>query len=636
MADQKNAINNIRNFLAGRALGFTRDEALLDEVLKCLFCKIYNKKNGHSGLGVLQAELEVAKSYRKIFNQVVTSYPDLFGKEEEILLGPKEISYINEQFSTLELDTLKNNLVGDLYEIFIGSGYRGQEGQFFTPKVAVDALTLMVNPNKNDIFIDPACGAGGFIKQVISSVGNKVNSELIHGVDKDSYLVKLARIDLLIQFDKKFNISCADTLEWSKNDFEKTPTYNLKERFSLVLTNPPFGSKIVALVDKARSRFELSYKWKFSKETGQFIKTSNFPTNTPPQVLFLERCLTLLKKGGRLGIVVPESLLSGENYKYVVQYLLNHATPLAIIGMPEDLFKTSGKNGTHTKTCLLVAVKKKMKNYRIFMAEAKWCGHDSRGKTIPNNDIPEILKKYKNYISKKRISFDRKGFLVKSAAIKHYILAPRFYDPEPKKMISVLKDSQEIFKFSNLLSKKYIEIATGDEVGKLAYGMGNIPFIRTSDISNWEIKIDPKHHVSESIYSKFAKKQDIREGDILMVRDGTYLIGTCAYITKYDVKAVIQSHLYKIRVNQNPFFDRYYLLALLSSSYVTSQIKTLTFTQDIINSLGDRIKDILLPISKNVSHRNKISKLVKKVIKDRTEARELAKEVRKAVLNSDL
>ncbi len=631
MTDQKNVINNIRNFLAGRALGFTRDEALLDEVLKCLFCKLYNLKNNKQPAQVLQSE-EIALDYRKIFKKVVAIYPDLFDSNDQILLGPKEIIFIDEQLSLLDVASLRHDLVGGLYEAFIGNGYRGQEGQFFTPKVAVTALVAFTKPIKTDIFIDPACGAGGFIKEVLEKVNHNVNVSNIHGIDKDSYLVRLTKIELTIRFDKTFNIICADSLKWAEKELKNSATFNMMGKFSLVLTNPPFGSKIVSLIDKEKIDFELAYKWKLDKESGRFHRTNMFPNNTPPQVLFIERCLALLREGGRLGIVVPESLLSSENYKFTVQYILQHSTPVAVIGMPEDLFKTSGKSGTHTKTCLLVLSKKKSKEYRIFMAEAKWCGHDSRGRTIPHNDLPDILSKYETYTQGKKINFDRQGFLVENSEIKDFILAPRFYDPESKKAVSVLKDSQNIFKFSDLLDKQFIQLSTGDEVGKLAYSTGEVPFIRTSDISNWEIKIDPKHCVSESVYEKYKEKQDIRAGDILMVRDGTYLVGACAYITKYDTKIVIQSHLYKIRVNPNPYFDNYYLLSLLSSQYITSQIKKLTFTQDIINSLGDRIKDILLPISKDKNHVAKISRMVKKVIEDRVEARELARKAREEVL----
>ncbi len=100
------------------------------------------------------------------------------------------------------------------------------------------------------------------------------------------------------------------------------------------------------------------------------------------------------------------------------------------------------------------------------------------------------------------------------------------------------------------MDQNVIQLATGDELGKLSYGTGEVPFIRTSDLSNWEIKVDPKHTVDESIYRRYAKKQDVRPLDILMVRDGTYLIGTCAIVMPGEEKTSIQSHIYKIRVEQ--------------------------------------------------------------------------------------
>ena len=85
------------------------------------------------------------------------------------------------------------------------------------------------------------------------------------------------------------------------------------------------------------------------------------------------------KPGGRLGIVLPESILGNPSYEHVVFWLLQRCRIQAVITMPESLFKTSGKGGTHTKVCIVILQKETPgKVYDIFMAEAKWCGHDSR------------------------------------------------------------------------------------------------------------------------------------------------------------------------------------------------------------------------------------------------------------------
>ena len=232
-----------------------------------------------------------------------------------------------------------------------------------------------------------------------------------------------------------------------------------------------------------------------------------------------------------------------------------------------------------------------------------------------------------------KIKNSKLGFLVKKSEISNYVLAPRAY-------VHMVSDSQHNFEDSHimvtigqLIEEGVLQVTTGNEVGKLAYGTGTIPFVRTSDISNWEIKSDPKHLVSEEIYQSLANKQDIREGDILMVKDGSYLIGTCAMITQYDTKIVYQSHLYKIRVSDKNKYnlDKYYLLAVLSSEYLKQQITANTFSQDIINSLGDRLKDLVIPISHDTKKIETIAKMVKKSINESIEARELARKARMEV-----
>jgi type I restriction enzyme M protein len=117
-----------------------------------------------------------------------------------------------------------------------------------------------------------------------------------------------------------------------------------------------------------------------------------------------------------------------------------------------------------------------------------------------------------------------------------------------------------------------------------------------------------------------------------MVKDGTYLIGTCAIVTEYDLEIIYQSHLYKIRVmNNNLELNPFLLLAVLSSPVVLRQIKSKQFTQDIIDSLGERINELVLPIPKSKPLRDEITEMVKTVIKDRVEARELARKARLAV-----
>ena len=532
--------------------------------------------------------------------------------------------------------------IGDAFEVFVGAESRGRAGQFFTPRPVTDLLVSAVNPQPGETIIDPACGAGGFIASVARHFLGKeqdieklshLESSTFYGIDKDDYLVKLAKLHVSLLSRSHPHIYCADSIAL-QNGVDLSPQFP-EAGFDVVLTNPPFGARIVAAKPEVLKTFELAKRWRAEKSSGVLKPTGELQANVPPQVLFVERCLSLLKPGGRLGMVLPESVLSNKSYRYVVQYLLDKAIIQAVIGMPESLFKTSGKGGTHTKTCLLIAKKngaKKKDATRVFMAEARWCGHDSRARTIPHNDLPTIAENFDKVTKNKKLDESTLGFLVDESQIKENVLCPRYYDPQIDQELKALKKTHDLRRFGQLVEEGILAISTGDELGKLAYGTGDIPFIRTSDISNWELKADPKHGVNRSYYDSRKEKQGIRANDLLMVKDGTYLIGTCALITEYDTEIVYQSHLYKIRVQDNKIgLSPFLLLAVLSCQVVQRQIRAKQFTQDIIDSLGERINELILPIPKSKKKRDQITKMVQTSISQRVEARELAKAARRAV-----
>ncbi|WP_036242757.1 N-6 DNA methylase [Methylobacter luteus] len=620
----------IRNYLAGRVIGITRDKSLLHEVVKCLFCHVRLIES--NCLNSISEAEDVAKCYRNAFSQLKNELDHIFSNDEEILLDPTSINYVHQALSLLDLSNPQKDPLGELYQAFIGSDLRMAEGQFFTPHQAIEWIVEAIAPQSGEKIIDPACGPGGFLSYAAryllsNGIDRQEINSCLFGIEKDEYLSKLANAHIALATLRKANIFCADSIE--KKDLQGKPlSLELEGQYDIVLANPPFGAKIKTGSDATRKQFDLAYTWKIDKKTGKITKTGVLQKNTPPQILFIELCLKLLKPGGRMGIVVPESMISNSSTSHVVQYIRENADISAVCGMPESLFKTSGKGGTHTKTCLLIAHKKQkdVKNQNIFMAEVKWCGHDSRGNKIPYNDLPTTLSNYKSKIEKE--DYDHLGYYISEASIAENILAPRYYNPEPLKKLKILEKTHDIVSIESLVKDGVISFSTGDEVGKLAYGTGTIPFVRTSDLSNWELKLDPKHGVSNEIYSSLSKKQDVKEGDILMVKDGTYLIGSCAYVSKYDEKMVYQSHLYKIRVHRKDIMSPFLLLALLSSEPVIQQIKSKRFTQDIIDSLGKRVNELLLPIPKSKDLRNKIERMVQQSVEDRIEARELARKAK--------
>jgi len=627
------ALARIRNYLAGRAVGLTTDRALLHETAKCLFARANGLDESLTG-----TDDQIARAYRRAFAVVRAAVPDLFGSDEELLLDPASIAFVHRELGLLTSHDADADPLGSLYQAFVSSDLRMAEGQFFTPPEAVHWLVEALDPKPGEALVDPACGSGGFLACVArrwarAGVPRSEIAACIHGVEKDQYLASLARAHITLTTLRRTKVLCGDSIEGTLLG-DAAPAFPMDRQFDLLLTNPPFGARIRSGSREARRRYDLAYRWSRDRRTGRWSKGDSLSKQTAPQILFIERCVQLLKPGGRMGMVVPESLLTSSTAAYVVQWLLERVQIDAVVGMPEALFKTSGKGGTHTKTCLLVArradgAEGADRPHRIFMAEARWCGRDSRGRSIPRDDLPEIQRRYGQ---RDELADDgHLGYSLAAEQLAGCILSPRYYDPDTARSLEALRRSHDIISVAELVEDGLLGIATGDEIGKLAYGTGPIPFVRTSDISNWEIKISPKHCIAEEIYEQLRKKQDVREGDILMVRDGTYLIGECAYVSRYDERIIYQSHLYKLRVVPSGRFDPFLLLALLSCAPVKRQIQAKRFTQDIIDSLGGRLLELLLPVPRSSEVCAAISDVVRKSIADRIEARELARQATSAV-----
>ena len=492
---RRSAFQNIRNFLAGRFLGATRDKALMEEIFKCVFAKHWLKKEPD-----LLILTDTSRSYRAAFARVKEKIEGVFEASAEIELDPAALQFIDSQLEAIDFEHTRADVFSEIYETFAGAGDKANEGQFFTPSVAINLLIDLVRPKPGCLVCDPAAGAGGFLMataQYWDSKGvntTKISNSLL-AAEKDTYLARILRGRLALFLDSTPKVICGDSLAGVTNNSEP---FNFPE-CDVVLTNPPFGSKIIAANYKTLSRYDLARKW-IRTEENEYSATAEF--NSPsPQILFLELCLRILKPGGMLGAILPESMISSKSYGYVVHYLKQQAELIAVVGMPEALFKTSGKSGTHTKTVALVARKKtvKPKMKHVFFAEAKWCGHDSRARKVPLNDIPAIQTNFDIFRSGKTCSSGSLGVSVPVEKVG-LNLAPRAFEFDADIEADRFQHSHQIVKIRDLVDNGVLSVSTGDEVGKLAYGTGEIPFVRTSDISTWEIKVDPKHRVGRDIY----------------------------------------------------------------------------------------------------------------------------------------
>lgn len=217
------------------------------------------------------------------------------------------------------------------------------------------------------------------------------------------------------------------------------------------------------------------------------------------------------------------------------------------------------------------------------------------------------------------------GFSRPASAIRRGILIPKYYDPKIEADLRRFERDHRLVSIARLVKDGVVSWETGIEVGKMAYGTGDVPFIRTSDISNWELKGDPKQAVSRDIYD--ANQQDVKTGDIFVVRDGTYLVGTSCILTQQDTRILYCGGLYKLRVEKRGDMDPYLLLALLNAPIVRRQMRSKQFTRDIIDTLGKRLFEVLLPVPRNERLQACIAKETREVIETRAKLRDRTKEI---------
>jgi restriction endonuclease S subunit len=222
---------------------------------------------------------------------------------------------------------------------------------------------------------------------------------------------------------------------------------------------------------------------------------------------------------------------------------------------------------------------------------------------------------------------DHTGFLITLSGIRRGVFLPKYYNPEIAIRLDELRKTHDLIVLGDLLGNKHIQATTGDEIGKMAYGTGTIPFVRTSDVSNGELKTDAKQGVSEDIYFQYNQSQDVRAGDIFFVRDGTYLIGQVALVTESDLPLLYQSHLLKFRVKDDSPVSSWLLLACFSTAIVKHQIRAKQFTADIIDTVGDRFRELVLPVPKNKDLARRIENEVKTLVTERSRLRDKIRKI---------
>jgi len=419
------------------------------ELLKVIFSKIEDERNIPHPLQFYatsgersnpDGQLTVSKRIGKIFNCVKTKHSRIFEENDEIKLKRRSLAYVVSELQKYSLLYTHIDIKGKAYEELVGANLRGDRGEFFTPRNVMNMTIEMLEPQDNEKLLDPACGTGGFLviamNKVISLLEStltaqfgkpktqwtdndkRIFQERVHeiagtyffGFDLNPDLVKATKMNMVMNNDGSGNIFQTDSLlpphEWEA-DFrtELSRSLGLKESnlrnperigfFDVVVTNPPFGSKIPIKDPHILEQYDLGHIWERDKKhLGSFIKTKRLQSSVPPEQLFVERCVQLLKPGGRLGIVLPDSILGSPGLNYIRQWLIMKTRILASIDLHADTFQP--RNGTQTS--ILILQKKtedeiheqektgQMADYPIFMAMVDHIGHDKRGNPLFKRD----------------------------------------------------------------------------------------------------------------------------------------------------------------------------------------------------------------------------------------------------------
>lgn len=447
--DLKGVFEKCNNYFFSNQ-GLTQDKRF-SEILKILFCKIEDEKdlfNAKCNFYITPSEKkssEGLKNFREridvLFKKVKERFKEdnIFEELDTIILNERCLSFAVAELQKYSLLETNVDIKGVAFETFVGANLRGEHGEFFTPREIVSMATDCIKPKIDESICDPCCGSGGFLVMALKYIRTQyeelsqkrpnINVEglfreyadkHIRGIDFNPDLSRVAKMNMVLNDDGHTGLFHFDSLTPFDSWPEKIKSKIYKDKIDIIMTNPPFGKKCVIDDKKILQHYKLGHKWE-KDENSVWKQTEKVDDSRTPDILFIERCLDLLKPGGRMAIVLPDGILGNDGLEYVRQYIIENSDIVAVIDCPVESFLPS----TDTKTSLLILKKKKNKDlpqtFDSFMAIAKKCGHDRRGneiykrdnngiiltdendKAIIDNDFEEITRRLVEHVDSKNI-----------------------------------------------------------------------------------------------------------------------------------------------------------------------------------------------------------------------------------------
>ncbi len=467
-----NALEKCHNIMRSND-GFTPLDAF-DEMNKLIYTKTQAEKREENKFTEFYFEKECAITenvklkidYRKVeitmqrlFDDAIRDYrynEKIFDETSKIEICGESIYEIVKILDNKGFIETDYEIMGYAFENFLSTVFRGEKlGQYFTPREIVEFAIDMLDVRLGDKIADPCFGSGGFLVQAFKALREKIlnmnynpeiekkemkklSNEYIFGTDINKRLAIACKTNMYIHGDGRTGIHHHDGLsdigEITENKFDK------------IFTNPPFGSKI--------EKKEILKK---------FCLAGSHRKMQRSEVLFLERCINLLKPEGQMAVVLPDIILNGANNKKTRNFIFDNCRILAIVSLPSQTFV---KSGASVKTSVLFLEKKSpLKNYndKIFMAIPEKIGFDSAGRP-DENELGKVIEAFHDF--QKGNIFEESGifFTVSIKDIQDRI-DPKTYSPQKKidtefelvKLNELVEDLTDKRKFRIKNDEKYFE-----------------------------------------------------------------------------------------------------------------------------------------------------------------------------------
>lgn len=386
-----------------------------DELSKIIFVKIRDEKKGRKNGEYYDFQIKTHESAESVFKRINGIYQEAKEKDPEVFkeslkVEPEELYTVVEHLQGLSLNKTDLDTKGVAFEQFMEDFFKGKNGQYFTPREIVNFAIKMMDIKNDDLVLDPACGSGGFLLHALDKIRNDAEEYFgddeaekyrywhdfaannLFGIEINDSIARVAKMNMIIHDDGHTNVIGFDALEDIDKINRKNPGF-AKDRFDIIVTNPPFGANVKASEHPYLEKF-------FFGKNGKKARA-----NQKTEILFIERCIDFLKPGiGKMAIVLPDGILTNSSLQYVRDYLMEKTQILAVVSLPQFAFTHFGAG---VKSSLVFVRKKadneKLSKYPIFMAIAEHIGYDATGRKDPKNDLNKICEEFKKFKQKNNL-----------------------------------------------------------------------------------------------------------------------------------------------------------------------------------------------------------------------------------------